>query len=159
MNHLGKSFCLSLVWLGLLGLKGSAQDAAPLPDPSHAVFLAPDKIKWEGTGGQRHMDLVGDPSKPGLYVRLAEWLPGNMSRPHHHSAIRYFYVASGTWWVGSTNTYDPEKTYPMRAGTFVTHFPGKAHFDGAKTEPGLLVEIGEGPIVTTSCKQASDCPQ
>jgi hypothetical protein len=159
MNHLGKSFCLSLVWLGLLGLKGSAQDAAPLPDPSHVVFLAPDKIKWEGTGGQRHMDLVGDPSKPGLYVRLAEWLPGNMSRPHHHSAIRYFYVASGTWWVGSTNTYDPEKTYPMRAGTFVTHFPGKAHFDGAKTEPGLLVEIGEGPIVTTACKQASDCPQ
>jgi hypothetical protein len=82
-----------------------------------------------------------------------------MSRPHYHSTIRYFYVASGTWWVGSSNTYDPAKTWPMRAGTFVTHFPGKAHFDGAKTEPGVLVEIGEGPVATTQCKQASDCPQ
>ena len=159
MNNLGKSFCLSLVWLGLLCLRGSAQDNVPPPDPSHVVFLAPDKMKWEGEGGQRHVNLLGDPSKPGLYVRLAEWLPGNMSRPHYHSTIRYFYVASGTWWVGSSNTYDPAKTYPMRAGTFVTHFPGKAHFDGAKTEPGFLVEIGEGPVASTQCKQASDCPQ
>ena len=159
MKHLGKSFCLSLVWLGLLGLRGSAQDAAALPDPSHVVFAAPETLKWVGEGGQRHVDLLGDPSKPGLYVRLAKWLPGNMSRPHYHSTIRYFYVASGTWWVGSSNTYDPAKTYPMRAGTFVTHFPSKAHFDGAKDEPGVLVEIGEGPVVSTQCKQASDCPQ
>jgi hypothetical protein len=53
-------------------------------------------MKWVGEGGKRHVDLLGDPSKPGLYVRLAKWLPGNMSRPHHHSTIRYFYVASGT---------------------------------------------------------------
>jgi hypothetical protein len=60
MNHLGKSFCLSLVWLGCW-LKGSAQDAAPLPDPSHVVFVAPDTMKWEGEGGQRHVNLLGDP--------------------------------------------------------------------------------------------------
>ena len=158
MKHLGKSFCLSLVWLGLLGLRGSAQDAAALPDPSHVVFAAPETLKWVGEGGQRHVDLLGDPSKPGLYVRLAKWLPGNMSRPHYHSTIRYFYVASGTWWVGSSNTYDPSKTWPMRAGTFVTHFPGKAHFDGAKNEPGVLVEIGEGPVASTTCQNAP-CPQ
>ena len=159
MNHLGKSFCLSLVWLGLLSLRGSAEEGPPPPDPSHVAFIAPKDMKWEGTGGQRHVNLVGDPTKPGLYVRLAEWLPGNMSRPHYHSTIRYFYVASGTWWVGSSNTYDPAKTWPMRAGTFVTHFPGKAHFDGAKDEPGVMVEIGEGPVQSVSCKQPSDCPQ
>jgi hypothetical protein len=60
--------------------------------------------------------------------------------------------------VGSSNTYDPSKTWPMRAGTFVTHFPGKAHFDGAKTEPGVLVEIGEGPVASTTCQNAP-CPQ
>ena len=158
MNNLGKSFCLSLIWLGLLSLRGSAQDSPPPPDASHVVFLAPDKMKWEGEGGQRHVNLVGDPSKPGLYVRLAEWLPGNHSQPHFHSKIRYFYVASGTWWVGSSNTYDPSKMYPMRAGTFVTHFPGKAHFDGAKDEPGFLVEIGEGPFTSGSCSN-TPCPQ
>jgi hypothetical protein len=159
MNHLGKSFGLSLIWLALLGLRGSAQDTAPLPDPSHVVFVTPESMKWEGEGGQRHVNLLGDPAKPGLYVRLAKWLPGNMSRPHYHSTIRYFYVASSTWWVGSSNSYDPSKTYPMRAGTFVTHFPGKAHFDGAKDEPGVLVEVGLGPVVSTSCKQPSDCLQ
>jgi hypothetical protein len=29
----------------------------------------------------------------------------------------------------------------MRAGTFVTHYAGKAHFDGAKDEPGVLFEL------------------
>ena len=158
MSHLGKSFGLSLIWLALLGLRGSAQDAAALPDPSHVVFVTPESMKWEGEGGQRHVNLLGDPAKPGLYVRLAKWLPGNMSRPHYHSTIRYFYVASGTWWVGSSNSYDPAKTYPMRAGTFVTHFPGKAHFDGAKDEHGVLVEIGEGPVASTTCQNAP-CPQ
>ena len=86
MNNLGKSFCLSLIWLGLLSLRGSAQDNPPPPDPSHVVFLAPDKVKWEGTGGQRHMNLVGDPSKPGLYVRLAEWLP--LLMPHRQALLQ-----------------------------------------------------------------------
>ena len=159
MHVMGKSFCLSLVWLGLLSLTGSAQNAPTLPDPSHVTFVAPDQIKWTGEGGQRKMNLVGDPSKPGLYVVLAEWKAGNMSRPHFHSVKRYFYVVDGTWWVGSSNTYDPEKTYPMRAGTFVTHYPGKAHFDGAKAnEDGVILEIGEGPVASTSC--ANDpCPQ
>ena len=159
MSHLGKSFCLSLVWLALLNLRGSAQDSSALPDPSHVTFVAPETMKWEGEGGQRHVNLLGDPSKPGPYIRLAKWLPGNMSRPHYHSTTRYFYIASGTWWVGSSNTYDPTKTYPMRAGTFVTHYAGKAHFDGAKDEPGVLFEVGQGPIVSTPCKQPSDCPQ
>ena len=159
MTMTGKSFCLSLVWLGLLCLHGSAHDDLPMPDAGHVVFIAPHDMKWQGSGGQRHVNLVGDPSKPGLYVRLAEWLPHNMSRPHYHSAIRYFYVVSGTWWVGSSNVYDPSKTYPMRAGTFVTHYPGKAHFDGAKDTPGMMLEIGEGPVASVSCKQQSDCPQ
>jgi hypothetical protein len=159
MTNMGKSVCLSLIWLGLLCLHGSAQDGLALPDPSHVIFLAPEKMNWEGQGGQLHVNLVGDPSKPGLYIRLARWLPGNMSRPHYHSTLRYFYVVSGTWWVGSTNTYDPAKTWPMRAGTFVTHFPGKAHFDGAKDEPGTMLEIGLGPVATTACKTPGDCPQ
>ena len=93
--------------------------------------------------------LLGDPSKPGPYIRLVKWLPGNMSRPHYHSTTRHFYIASGTWWVGSSNTYDPAKTYPMRAGTFVTHYAGKAHFDGAKDEEVVVQLIGVGPSGTS----------
>ena len=52
MNHLGKSFCLSAVWLALLSLHGSAQENAALPDPSHVVFVAPEQMKW--VGGAAH---------------------------------------------------------------------------------------------------------
>jgi hypothetical protein len=145
MNNLGKSFCLSLVWLGLLGLRGSAQDNPPPPDPSHVVFLAPDKMKWEGEGGQRHVNLVGDPAKPGLYVRLAEWLPGNMSRPHWHPNDRAITVIKGTWWVGTGDKFEPESTVPIPVGSYVTHFGKEIHYDGAKDGEVWLLMSGEGP--------------
>ena len=65
MNHLGKSFCLSLVWLALLNLRGSAQDAYALPDPSHVTFAAPETMKWEGEGGQRQL-RVGIRTRAGI---------------------------------------------------------------------------------------------
>ena len=149
MNNLGKSFCLSLIWLGLLSLRGSAQDNPPPPDASHVVFLAPDKMKWEGEGGQRHVNLVGDPSKPGLYVVLLQWLPGHMSRPHFHPNDRFITVLKGTWWVGTGNRFDPANTVPMREGTFVTHFGQQVHWDGAKDEDAILLIVGEGPASNT----------
>ena len=155
------------IFIRMLALAALATSWIALPasaagiDPKVAEFIAPENIKWvrNAAGTNEQAVLFGDPSKPGPYVVRLKWLPGNMSRPHYHSTLRYFYVASGTWWVGSSNTYDPAKTYPMRAGTFVTHYAGKAHFDGAKDEPGVLFEVGQGPIVSTPCKQPSDCPQ
>ncbi len=35
--------------------------------------------------------LLGDPAQPGLYIRLAKWLPHHFSKPHFHDKIRYFY--------------------------------------------------------------------
>jgi quercetin dioxygenase-like cupin family protein len=110
-------------------------------------------MTWEGTGGQRHVNLVGDPAKPGLYIRLAKWLPGNNSTPHFHDIERYFYVTSGTWWVSSSKVLDKSTMFPMRAGTFVTHHANTVHFDGAKDEDGVILEIGVGPMKSTQCAQ------
>jgi hypothetical protein len=120
-------------------------------DPKAVVFKLPDKIEWKknATGGAEQAVLAGDPSKPGLYVVLTKWLPGNMSRPHWHPNDRFITVISGTWWVGSGETYDPNATVPMPAGTFVTHFGKGVHYDGAKEGETVLLIVGEGPATAT----------
>ena len=62
--------------------------------------------------------LFGDPEKPRPYVVRLRWLPGNMSRPHKHPNDRFILVISGTWWLGSGDKYEPEKTVPVKAGTY-----------------------------------------
>ncbi len=45
--------------------------------------------------------LFGDPSKPGIYIQLNRFHPGNFSRPHWHENDRYIMVLSGNWWVAT----------------------------------------------------------
>jgi hypothetical protein len=159
MKNFERSIWLGVAcFAGLVGY-GYAQTSAAPPDPTHISFVLPKDMKWEGnpTSGQVHVDLVGDPAKPGLYIRLAKWLPGHYSRPHFHDIERYFFVTSGAWWVSSSNTYDPAKTYPMPAGTFVTDHKNTVHFDGANKEDGVILEIGIGPMKTTSCAEPNAC--
>ena len=49
--------------------------------------------------------LFGDPTKPGSYGVLIKWLPGHMSRPHHHSTD----LANKVRWDGAKDeTVIPE---------------------------------------------------
>jgi quercetin dioxygenase-like cupin family protein len=127
-----------------------AQGAPDKPDPSHIPFKPPADIIWKcGSNGECEAPLFGDPKKPGIYGLLIKWLPGHYSQPHFHSTDRYAYVVSGTWWVSSSDTFDPAKTYPMPAGSFVENVAGTVHWDGAKDEPAILEMVGMGPMVTT----------
>ena len=131
-----------------VGASGMAH-AADL-NPAAVAYTLPDKIAWKATGsGSEQAVLVGDPSKPGLYIQLIKWHPGNMSRPHSHSTARYIMVLSGTWWIGTGNKYDPDSTFPVKAGTYVIDQPNELHYDGAKDEECVLYLIGMGPVVTT----------
>src|SRR5262249_44718933 len=58
-----------------------------------------------GAGTNEQAVLFGDPSKPGPYVVRIKWFPGNMSRPHFHPNDRFFAVLSGTWWMGTGETF------------------------------------------------------
>ena len=119
-------------------------------DPKAVTFIPLDKIEWkQGSGRVQQAVLVGDPSKPGLYIVLAKWLPGGMSRPHFHPNDRFITVLKGTWWVGTGTKFDPDNTVPMRAGTFVTHFGKGIHYDGAKDEEAIILITGEGPATST----------
>ncbi len=123
-------------------------------NPAALAFKLPNQIKWtEGQGGAATANLVGDPSKPGMYIYLNKWHPHHMSRPHFHQNDRFIYVISGTWWVGTGPKYDPDSTVAMPAGSFVTHFGKQIHYDGAKDEECVLEIVGEGPATSTPAEK------
>jgi quercetin dioxygenase-like cupin family protein len=131
-------------------LATAAQAQPVLPDPTHIPFTLPKDIKWEidPSFGEEVAYLVGRASKPGPYVMLIRWKPGEMSGPHFHNNTRYVYVVSGTWWVSSSDHYDPKTTYPLPAGSFAIDMPGKIHWDGAKEGTTILELFGMGPATT-----------
>jgi hypothetical protein len=151
-----------MAWLltGLVLLGGMGPATAPVRaaelNPAAVAYKLPEQIDWKpgASPGVESAVLVGDPSKPGLYMVLTKWLPGHMSRPHFHPNDRFITVLSGTWWVGTGTTYDPDSTVPMKTGTFVTHFGKQVHYDGAKDVETVLLIVGEGPATATPATAA-----
>ena len=119
-------------------------------NPAAIAYKLPNQITWttDPMGAQSAV-MLGDPSKPGLYIILVKWTPHHMSHPHWHPNARYITVLSGTWWVGTGPKFDPESTVPIPAGSFVTHFAKQIHYDGAKDEEAVIQIVGEGPATAT----------
>jgi quercetin dioxygenase-like cupin family protein len=124
-------------------------------DRAAVDFKTPADIKWvkNAAGTNEQAILFGDPAKPGPYVVRIKWFPGNMSRPHSHPNDRFFVVLSGTWWVGTGEKYDPESTVPVPPGSYVIHYGGKVHYDGAKKEEAVIQVWGMGPATNTPAEK------
>lgn len=131
----------------LLGLPASAET-----DGQGFVRIAPEEVQWRelpGYDGVKYAVIDGDPSKPGVYVIRVKFPPGVMSRPHFHPEDRYAVVLKGTWYTGTGDTFDPNNTVGLKAGSFMKHPAGGHHFDGAKDEEVILQLVGVGPSGTT----------
>jgi hypothetical protein len=119
-------------------------------NPVALSYKLPNQITWsDEPSGAKAAVLLGDPSKPGLYIILVKWTPHHMSHPHWHPNDRFITVLSGTWWVGTGTKFEPDSTHPMPPGSFVTHFGKQIHYDGAKDEEVVLEIVGEGPQTAT----------
>jgi len=116
------------------------------------VRITPEQLKWvdepDGLGFKTAI-VEGDPAKPGIYVIHVKFPPGVMSRPHTHREDRYATVLKGTWWTGAGNEFAPDKTIPLKPGSYMKHPAGVLHFDGAKDEEVILQLVGMGPSETT----------
>jgi len=140
----------------MIGMGAGTTRAAEL-NPAALIYKLPDQIEWRdplGTSGVNQAVLHGDPTKPGLYVVLNRFKPGNFSRPHFHPNDRFITVVKGTWWVATGNKFDPNITVPMPTGSFVTHFAKQVHWDGAKDEEAWVLIVGEGPATITRVEEA-----
>ena len=120
-------------------------------NPKAIAIKLPEQIPWKrnAAGTNEVAVLVGDPAKPGLYVEMFKWLPGNMSRPHWHPNDRYITVLKGPWWVGTGDKFDPDSTVALPTGSYVLHSGKEVHYDGAKDTETWLLIVGEGPETAT----------
>jgi len=106
-------------------------------DPTRAIGLMPDQIQWTKGVNNDTAWPIGDPKKPGACLELIKWHPTHFSHPHYHSNARYAVVLSGTWWVSTSNVYDPDNnTVGYPAGSVLTDLVKGVHYDGAKPETG-----------------------
>jgi len=144
-----------LALAALVTIPTTAPSSAVDLDRTAVDFTVPSEIKWvrNAAGTNESAVLFGDPSKPGPYVVRLRWLPGNMSRPHFHPNDRFFVVISGTWWMGTGERFDPESTVPAPAGSYVIHYGGKVHYDGAKNEETVIQVWGMGPATSTPAEK------
>ena len=146
----------SIRWVGcaILALlfAGNRVSSQSLKLDAHGFLIAaPEDLK--AAGGGRSITIVGDASKPGIYVTRITWAPGSGSRPHVHDQARYITVLKGTWYVATgpdADVYKPETMTPVKAGSFIYEPAGGHHYDMAKDEEVIVEIIGMGPVGTTS---------
>jgi quercetin dioxygenase-like cupin family protein len=130
-------------------IASSQSGQAIKPDANGFVIATLDEVKAAG----RSITIVGDSSKPGIYVQRITWAPNTGSRPHYHNEARYITVLKGTWYVATgpaADTYNPSAMTPVKAGTFIYEPPNGHHYDMAKDEEVIVEIIGMGPVSTTS---------
>ena len=154
MSVLTRSIIACALILAVAGCATTVENTGKI-DPAIASYVEAKDIKWvpNAAGTAESAVLYGDPSKPGLYIVRNKWKAGNMSRPHFHPNDRLIVVLSGTWWVGTGDVFDPASTVPMRAGTQVTHYAKKIHYDGAKDEDTFIQIHGMGPATSTPAER------
>lgn len=127
-----------------------AQQRAASPEPVKRIKQ--EDLKWtakpEDLGFQQAI-VEGDPAKAGIYIIQVKFPPWIMSTPHFHPEARYATVLKGTWYTGDGDAFTPEKTVPLKVGSFMKHPSMAHHYDGAKDEEVILQLMGIGPSATT----------
>jgi quercetin dioxygenase-like cupin family protein len=132
--------------LGGMGL------AVPALQEKAVVRIRPEEVKWvrdtDGSGVER-ATIDGDPAKPGPYVVRIKFPRNTMSLNHYHPEDRHVVVLQGTWYTGTGDEFLPDKTIPLKPGSYMKHPSGVHHFDGAREEEVILQISGIGPSGTT----------
>jgi quercetin dioxygenase-like cupin family protein len=142
--------------LGVIGLSLAANATVRgEQDALGFVRIAPEEVEWKDVPnglGVQMATIEGDPSKTGLYVIRVKFPPGVMSRNHFHPEDRHAVVLKGTWYTGTGDVFDPDRTIPLKPGSYMKHPAGGHHFDGAKDEEVILQIVGYGPTAMTPLK-------
>jgi quercetin dioxygenase-like cupin family protein len=126
-----------------LPLALAAQSAAPIVPK---VQVQPDQLKWNAGGPNIQTALVlGDPSKPGIYVQRLRFAKGARIMPHMHPDERVAVVLSGSMYFAYGEAFDEAAMTHMVAGSTWTEPPKTPHFAFAKDEDVIIQVTGIGP--------------
>src|SRR5258708_24384093 len=93
------AIALSAAAAGLSTINAAEQQL----NPKAITIKLPDQIPWKrsAAGTNETAVLYGDPAKPGPYVLMFKWLPGNISQPHSHPNDRLITALHSPWRAGT----------------------------------------------------------
>ena len=134
----------------VLALLVSTCCLAQQPVPASGV-VAPyaielDKIQWtKGPDGRDFATLVGDRTKPGMYIQLVRWPPNAINKAHSHPDNRYAVVLQGKFYHGYGEKFDASKLEERPLGSFFTEPARMRHYGITKGEGTILYFVGMGP--------------
>ena len=134
------ALCGALVWIAVVA---NAQSGAPVVP---RVQIQPDQLTWVVAGsGIQTAAVLGDPSKPGIYVTRLRFAKGTRIAPHMHPDERVAVVLSGSMDFGYGNAFDESALTHMVAGSTWTEPPNTGHFALVKDEDIVIQVTGIGP--------------
>ena len=125
------------------------------------ILLSSKEIeeKWTtgnmSKGGISQNALVGDSTKPGLYIIRLKFPDGYCLASHSHPDSRNITVLKGEWLSGYGNKFEANALKSLPAGSFYTEPEGLPHFTFTKGETILQVS-GMGPS-GRNFTESSDC--
>jgi hypothetical protein len=135
---------LTLVAASLWIDRPSVAQGGGAVDRGSRDYTLPDQFQWKDGEGGKIANLYGDPSKPGLYAYVVKRGPNVWSKPQFYDSDRFVTDLEGTFWVG-TGTFDPQRTVPLKPGSFVRDIARGIHFDGTKDDGATIWVVGIGP--------------
>lgn len=134
-------------------LGASGEGDAPLPMQQFTPADIASKAGAEPATGVQMTNLVGDPTKPGLYTVRVAIAAGTKAQPHTHRDNRSVTVVSGNWQMGYGTKFDASSLKTMPPGSVYTEPAGQPHFAQAADGPVVILVTGYGPSDTKPIAQ------
>jgi quercetin dioxygenase-like cupin family protein len=144
------AFALLAIPVVSISLISSSLGASPQEDaPLTTKQLTPAEItSMAGTApasGVQMTNLIGDPTKAGLYTVRVAIAAGTQAQPHTHRDNRSVTVLSGNWQMGYGTTFDAKALKSLPPGSVYTEPAGQPHFAQASDGPVVILVTGYGP--------------
>jgi quercetin dioxygenase-like cupin family protein len=123
-----------------------------------AVVVPSGKGQWipsKGLAGAFYLPLVGQGSKPGVYVYRLKAPSGSLVPPHWHNQTMHISVLSGTLMAVMGAPFDSSRAQRLRTGSFLSMPAGMEHMEWFEGETVVHVET-KGPLETKFLNPADD---
>ncbi|MEJ1963412.1 MAG: cupin domain-containing protein [Gammaproteobacteria bacterium] len=141
---------IPLVSISLISISSGASPSADEPLPMQR--LTPAEIASMAAarppGGVQMTNLIGDPTRPGLYTVRVAIAPHTQAKPDTHRDNRTVTVLSGTWHMGYGTQLDVKALKDLPPGSVYSEPAGQPHFAQTGDEAVVILVTGYGPSDT-----------
>jgi quercetin dioxygenase-like cupin family protein len=128
-------------------------------DTHHHATVQSDAMKWTAPAayakGSQFTVIKGDPTKDGMYVVRLKVPAGFKIAPHTHPNDENVTVLSGTFHIGTGETFDEKKGETVKTGGYSFVAKGMTHY-AFFPEDTVIQLHGVGPQGITYVNPADD---